>query len=202
LITLVNGKITSIEIKPIKTKADYQAALAEIDRLFDAKRGTLAGDRLDVLATLANDVDRTACDRKALKTFVRADGSLKAFPVQEKKFQVLLRYVVDAFEPDKRYTEKQVNRILERYNEDTARLRRGLKRLIKLKPKQITRSCLRPIGLLVVCCRSQALKRERPRAALEYRADGTWRPWQPGSSRSRQSCNRLEPGRADRSHQS
>jgi HTH-type transcriptional regulator / antitoxin HigA len=41
-----------MNIKPIKTKADYRAALAEIERLFDAKRGTPEGDRLDVLTTL------------------------------------------------------------------------------------------------------------------------------------------------------
>jgi HTH-type transcriptional regulator / antitoxin HigA len=41
-----------MEIRPIKTEADYQAALAEIERLFDAAPNTPAGDRLDVLATL------------------------------------------------------------------------------------------------------------------------------------------------------
>jgi HTH-type transcriptional regulator / antitoxin HigA len=41
-----------MEIRPIKTEADYQAALAEIDRLFDAAPNTPAGERLDVLATL------------------------------------------------------------------------------------------------------------------------------------------------------
>src|SRR5499426_409873 len=41
-----------VEIRPIKTEADYQAALAEIDRLFAADPNTPAGDRLDVLATL------------------------------------------------------------------------------------------------------------------------------------------------------
>jgi HTH-type transcriptional regulator/antitoxin HigA len=41
-----------MEIRAIKTEADYQAALAEIERLFDAMPNTLAGDRLDVLATL------------------------------------------------------------------------------------------------------------------------------------------------------
>ena len=41
-----------MEIKPIKTLRDYKAALAEIERLFDAKPGTPDGDRLDVLATL------------------------------------------------------------------------------------------------------------------------------------------------------
>jgi HTH-type transcriptional regulator / antitoxin HigA len=40
------------ELKPIRTKADYKAALAEVERLWGAKSGTPKGDRLDVLATL------------------------------------------------------------------------------------------------------------------------------------------------------
>ena len=40
------------EIKPIRTNADYEAALAEVERLWGAKSGTPNGDRLDVLATL------------------------------------------------------------------------------------------------------------------------------------------------------
>jgi len=41
-----------MDIKPIRTEADYEAALAEIEHLMDAKPNTRAGDRLDVLATL------------------------------------------------------------------------------------------------------------------------------------------------------
>ncbi len=40
------------EVKPIRTKRDYEAALKEIERLWGAKSGTRDGDRLDVLATL------------------------------------------------------------------------------------------------------------------------------------------------------
>jgi HTH-type transcriptional regulator/antitoxin HigA len=40
------------ELKPIRTKADYKGALAEVERLSGAKSGTPKGDRLDVLATL------------------------------------------------------------------------------------------------------------------------------------------------------
>ena len=42
------------EIKPIRTKRDYEAALKEIDRLWGEKAGTPEGDRLDVLATLVD----------------------------------------------------------------------------------------------------------------------------------------------------
>ena len=40
------------ELKPIKTRADYKKALAEVERLWGAKGGTPEGDRLDILATL------------------------------------------------------------------------------------------------------------------------------------------------------
>ena len=42
------------EIKPIRTKRDYEAALKEIERLWGAKTRTPEGDRLDVLATLVD----------------------------------------------------------------------------------------------------------------------------------------------------
>lgn len=42
----------TMEIKPIKTELDYQVALEEIDRLFDAAPNTPEGDRLEVLTTL------------------------------------------------------------------------------------------------------------------------------------------------------
>lgn len=41
-----------MNIKPIKTIADYETALKDIERLFEAEPGTPQGDRLEVLTTL------------------------------------------------------------------------------------------------------------------------------------------------------
>ncbi len=41
-----------MNIKPLKTEADYQAALKEIETLMSAVEDTPEGDRLDVLVTL------------------------------------------------------------------------------------------------------------------------------------------------------
>ncbi|HYE68132.1 MAG TPA: transcriptional regulator [Anaerovoracaceae bacterium] len=41
-----------MEIKPIRTEADYEAALAEVERLWGAEPGTPDGDRFEVLFTL------------------------------------------------------------------------------------------------------------------------------------------------------
>lgn len=41
-----------MHIKPIKTKADYKAALKEIERLMSAELNTPEGEKLDVMTTL------------------------------------------------------------------------------------------------------------------------------------------------------
>jgi hypothetical protein len=82
--------------------------------------------RRENLPAVADEVDLEAFDRKVLKTYLDADGRLKDFPTQQKKTEVILRHVVQAFEPGVRYTEKQVNEMLKRFNEDYARLRRYL----------------------------------------------------------------------------
>lgn len=41
-----------MDIRPIKTEAEYDAALAEIERLWDAAEDSAESDRLDVLVTL------------------------------------------------------------------------------------------------------------------------------------------------------
>ena len=41
-----------MDIKPIKSEADYSAALELVDTLIDADPDTPEGDRLDILATL------------------------------------------------------------------------------------------------------------------------------------------------------
>ena len=41
-----------MEIKPIKTESDYEAALKEIEKLWGSSYGSPEGDKLDVLVTL------------------------------------------------------------------------------------------------------------------------------------------------------
>jgi HTH-type transcriptional regulator / antitoxin HigA len=47
-----------MNIKPIKTKADYRAALKEIEGLMTASANTPEGERLDVLVTLVEAYER------------------------------------------------------------------------------------------------------------------------------------------------
>lgn len=47
-----------MEIRPIRTKADYAATMKRIDHLFDATPGTPQGDELEVLTLLVENYER------------------------------------------------------------------------------------------------------------------------------------------------
>ena len=44
-----------MNIKPIKTKKDYEEALARLEVIFDAKKGTQDGDELELLGILVDN---------------------------------------------------------------------------------------------------------------------------------------------------
>ena len=45
-------KLFKMNIKPIKTKKDYEAAMTRLETLLDAKKGSTKGDELEVLTLL------------------------------------------------------------------------------------------------------------------------------------------------------
>jgi len=72
------------------------------------------------------DLDLDAYDRKVVNDYSLPDGHLKTIPAQRKKLEAILRYISQSFEPGIRYSEKEVNDILNHYHEDVATLRREL----------------------------------------------------------------------------
>ena len=92
----------------------YNVYELHVDALGDKARRLLSKTDLPKLAA---DVDLDAFDRKVLSTFTDEEGRITQFPVQQAKFLALLRYVVKVFEPGRRYTEKEVNQILARFQQ-------------------------------------------------------------------------------------
>lgn len=78
-------------------------------------------------ATPGTDEHRDQPEDRArvLRSFVK-DGRLARLPTSHGKRLVVLDLIVQDFEPGRRYTEKQVNAALVRWNPDTASLRRWL----------------------------------------------------------------------------
>jgi len=46
-----------MNLKPMKTKKDYQQALARLEVIFDAKKGTLEGDELEIMGILIDQYE-------------------------------------------------------------------------------------------------------------------------------------------------
>lgn len=62
---------------------------------------------------------------KVIKSFFKYD-KLKGIPVQNKKKQIILEKIVESFEKNRDYTEKEVNLIIADFNDDFCTIRRDL----------------------------------------------------------------------------
>lgn len=64
--------------------------------------------------------------KSVIENYMNENGSLKSYPAKEKKKIIILSEIVKNFSKGKTYSEKELNRILERIYEDYATLRRAL----------------------------------------------------------------------------
>lgn len=69
--------------------------------------------------------DLDEASKKILRDYLNTDGTIRQVP-EQKKIKPILDYLLENFEFDKIYTEREVNTIIKRFNEDTAGLRRDL----------------------------------------------------------------------------
>lgn len=67
-----------------------------------------------------------AYDRKVRETFLDDQGRLKSLPMQRKKFEAILRHVLQRFEADRVYSGREIDDLLRPVSDDVATLRRGL----------------------------------------------------------------------------
>ena len=118
------AKLVAVGLVSGRPDGHYHVYTLDTAALEAKARQLLATDELSARA--APDVDVDAYDRKVLSAFLDADGRIKALPMQRKKFEVLLRHVLQAFEPGGAWSEKEMNEKLRVYSDDVASLRRGL----------------------------------------------------------------------------
>lgn len=107
-----------------EAKADqhYHVYSLRTGALHEMAQQILSQERLQVAAE-ALDLD--AYDRKVLRDYMEGDR-LRQIPRQWKKREVILRYLARQLEPERRYSEREVNEIIARTHEDYATLRRAL----------------------------------------------------------------------------
>ena len=75
------------------------------------------------VASLATGIEMDGWEEKVLRSFVDGD-KLTRIPASHKKRLVILRWLVEFFEDDVVYAEKEINEELKRHHDDCATLRR------------------------------------------------------------------------------
>lgn len=92
--------------------------------------GDVLSKTIDEVVDLPQDglraqVEEDAYRKKVMRTFFR-HGRLTELPSQNKKKLVVLDCILQEFEPERTYTEHEVNQVLLEFHEDVATLRRAL----------------------------------------------------------------------------
>jgi hypothetical protein len=65
-------------------------------------------------------------DEKVLRNYMLPDGSLKEIPRKLNRKRVVYEHITQKFESGRRYSEADVNAILQRFHSDYATIRRDL----------------------------------------------------------------------------
>ena len=117
------SKLSEVGLVSARAESYYNIYSLETNALQAMAQRLLAEETLPLVVA---GVDMDAYDRQVISNYSSPDGGLRQIPTKRRKFEAVLRYVVRAFEPNRKYTEKEVNEILSQYNEDTAVLRRGM----------------------------------------------------------------------------
>lgn len=99
----------------------YQLNRPQFDWTFRAIEQLLAGDSAVEQLVQPDRPDE-------IRNFLDRDGRVESWPAKRKAQQVLLRYLAERFEPGRRYSEREVNALLNEWHtfDDPATLRRDM----------------------------------------------------------------------------
>lgn len=98
--------------------------------LYSLNEAALNGLKKDIfrpekMQTFVEDVEVSSWEKKVLKTYFE-DDKLKQIPASRKKRLVVLKYLIEFFDFNRQYSEKEVNHIIGQYHWDFATLRREM----------------------------------------------------------------------------
>ena len=116
------GRLVQAGLVSARADQHYHVYSLQLQALREMAQQILSQEKLQ---ETADDLDLDAYDRKILRESV-IGGRLKQIPTQRKKRDVILRHLVARFEPDRRYTELEVNEVIRAFYDDYATLRREL----------------------------------------------------------------------------
>lgn len=114
------AKLKALNLVSLSPQGNTHLYRLNLEQLQHLSRDLLTPEQMQ---TLAQDVEPKNWETTVLQSFIAGDR-ITSIPVSRKKRFVLLKWLVEKFECDRDYSEKEVNSILKRHHEDCATLRR------------------------------------------------------------------------------
>ena len=111
-----------MNIKLIKTKADYQFALKRLEAIFDAEKGSQASDEADILALMIDDYEEKHYP-------IEAPDPIEAIKIRMEEMQLKQIDLVDEMGGKSRVSE-----VLNRKRKLTVEMIRNLTKRLNLSP--------------------------------------------------------------------
>jgi predicted transcriptional regulator len=116
------ARLKELDLIGMRPEGNTHIYWLNAETLRNTSKGLLSSERM---ASLVDDVESDAWERKVMKDFF--DGTtLKEIPASRKKRSVILKWLANQFELDRRYKESEVNAIIQRHHPDASSLRREL----------------------------------------------------------------------------
>lgn len=114
-------KLKSLNLVQMRNEGNSHLYSLDSQGMQTLNKNVFSAERMAALVD--DEVEFDAWEKKVLGNFVEGER-LKEIPASHKKRMVILRWLVNHFEPDTRYIEPQVNEMIKRHHADYATLRR------------------------------------------------------------------------------
>lgn len=111
-----------MNIKPIKSEADYKLALKRLEEIFDAPVGTLKSDEADILGLLIDEYEK-------IHFPIEAPDPIEAIKIRMEELQLRQVDLVDAIG-----SKSRVSEVLNRKRKLTLEMIRNLTKRLNLSP--------------------------------------------------------------------
>ena len=126
----LSASTVSFHLKKLSEAGVVSSYKTQYYTMYSLCRNILETTVLDMIKEKSDDAalqeEREQQYRKRVLDAFFEYGKLKSIPAQRKKERIILEVIVQAFEFDKKYTEREVNIIIADYYDDFCTLRRDM----------------------------------------------------------------------------
>lgn len=126
----ISASTVSFHLKKLTDAGAVTSYKSQYYTMYSLKKDIFETSILDILQARSDEADLQAQrDQKyrqqVIDTFFEY-GKLKTIPAQRKKERIVLEVIVQAFEYDRKYTEREVNIIIADFHDDFCAIRRDM----------------------------------------------------------------------------